>query len=69
MNPILKIIFLVSTFAVITFNILNAHATFLDGTNATDIDWGLELKDDNLEEEEEIEDEKEHERESRKQED
>lgn len=63
---ILKIIFLVSAFLVVTINVLSAHATFLDGVqNVTDVDFGLEFVDDNLEEQEEIEDEKEHERESR----
>lgn len=46
---ILKIIFLVGVFVVIAFNVLSAPtaAAFLEGTNATDIDGGLEFMDNN----------------------
>lgn len=70
-NDIFTLIVIIFAITVVVLGIatyIHQHAfasPFLDGTNATDVNWGLEFKDDNLEEEEEIEDEKEHERESR----
>jgi hypothetical protein len=64
---ILKIIFMVSAFIVVAFNVLNASAL---PANTTDWDWGncnCELVDDDKEEDSEEQDEKLHEEESREQ--
>ncbi len=74
---LLKIVFLVSTFIVIMFNVLSVSALLPE--NTTDWNWGIvegiknnaesgypnELIDDDLEEQEELEDEKEHSKEAK----
>ena len=53
-----KIVFFVGLFITIAFNVLSVHASL--PANTTDWNWGLELKDDDLEEDEEIADERQH---------
>ena len=71
----MMVIFMIAVL-ILSISVIHAEAMFLDGTNTTDVDWGLvmqekncpvnpcQLIDDDLEEEEEIEDEKIHEEES-----